>query len=167
MSLRRVLHRVRQFCNLALVPLNEDERKEIDTRLTPTQRKLFYGMSRLGQRHCLNVYRALRRACCRDVDTLCAALLHDVGKEGVGITHRVVCVLLQGLSPSLLERLASDRQGFWRYGLYLNLNHAQQGAEMAEAAGASPLTVDLIRFHQSRGGSDPRLVALKQADEMN
>lgn len=167
MTLGRVLYRLRKFGYLALTSLSEEERKEVGELLTPAQKSLFYSMGGFGQRHCLNVYHTLVRDGCDDSEVLKAALLHDAGKEGVGIMHRVACVLLQALSPSLLRRLAIDRPGSWRYGLYVNLNHAEHGAALAEAAGAPPLTVELIRLHQSKSTPDTRLLAFQRADEIN
>lgn len=167
MSLGRAFYRVRQFLNLALPSLSTAEKMAIDKLLSFEQRDLFYNMSTFGQRHSLNVYHTLLAAGCQDADMLTAALLHDAGKEGVGITHRVACVLLQALCPDLLERWAAEKPGTWWHGLHINLHHAERGAALAKAAGASPLAVELIQLHQSKMAHDPRLVAFQQADEVN
>ena len=163
--LARIFYRGRQFFNIVCTTITEEERKTTEILLNPAQRELFYGMPKLGQRHCLNVYHILRERGCEDRDLLRAALLHDVGKEEVGLWHRVACVILGRMYPRLLEHLADDRPGSWRYGLYANLHHAQLGAALAEASGVSAAVVDLIRFHQDRSSNDPRLLAFQEADE--
>ncbi len=137
----------------------------VEVLLTPAQRGLFYGMASVGQRHCLNVYQTLKARRCEDIDLLRAALLHDVGKQGVGLWHRVAFVILGRICPRLLERLAAGRPGGWRHGFYANIHHAQHGAALVEGSGASPATVALIRTHQDKGSSDPRLLIFQQADE--
>jgi len=165
--LERILYRGRQFFNIASANLKEDERRVIELLLNPAQRELFNKMPRLGQRHCLNVYCTLKARGCEDRDLLRAALLHDVGKEGVGLWHRVACVILGRVCPRLLGHLADGRPGSWRYGFYSNLNHAQRGATLVEASGASAVTVALIRLHQDKGKTDPLLLAFQEADEAN
>ena len=163
--LARILYRGRQFFNIAFSGIMEEERRATEHLLSPAQRELFFGMPVQGQRHCLNVYYNLKARRCEDIDLLRAALLHDVGKEGVSLWHRVACVILGRICPRLLELLANGRPGSWRYGFYSNMHHAQRGATLAEASGASAVTVNLIRSHQDRGSSDPRLLTLQEADE--
>ncbi|MBI2909230.1 MAG: hypothetical protein HYX92_16420 [Chloroflexi bacterium] len=167
MSLSRVLYRLRQFINLALPLSSPAKPVPVEEILSPAQKQLFYGMARFGQRHCLKVCHALMTAGYKDVDVLRAALLHDAGKQGVGLTHRVASVLLPALAPGLLERWATEKPGAWGYGLFINLHHAERGAALARAAGASPATVELIRLHKSREAQDPRLLAFQRADEVN
>ena len=103
-----------------------------------------------------------------------AALLHDVGKAGAGLTlvHRSLAVILERLAPGLLRRLARPAAGGWRYPFYAHLYHAEIGARRAEAAGCDPLVVALIRHHDGPGawpdapaGWQECLQALRRADE--
>ena len=165
--LARITYRGRQFFNIASTRIKDEEREATKLLLNPAQQELFCRMTALAQRHCLNVYHTLREGGCEDGDLLRAALLHDVGKEEVGLSHRVACVVLRRMSPAFLERLADDRPGGWRYGLYANLHHPQRGADLVEATGASATTVDLIRSHQDKGSGNPKLLVLQRADEAN
>ena len=165
--LGRVLYRGRQFFNIASPAITEEEQEAIELLLNPAQQELFSRMPELDQRHCLHVYRTLRGMGREDKDLLRAALLHDVGKEGASLWHRVACVILGKTCPGLLRRLAQERPGSWRYGFYSNSQHARRGAALAEASGASAVTVNLIRVHQDKGNDDPRLVAFQKADEAN
>jgi len=110
---------------------------------------LFAGMPRQDQRHGLDVLYGLRERGADASELLAAALLHDVAKsEGVGTWHRVFAVLVRALRPEWLGRLASPDPTSWRFPLWLQLRHAQRGAELAEAAGCDAATVRLIRYHE-------------------
>ena len=132
-------------------------------------------MAPMDQHHCLSVWRTLKQEGETDLWLLEAALLHDVGKAGTGgaIWHRVIAVLLGSSPTGLLARVAQDRPGSWRYPFFLYLRHAERGADMAREAGASPLAVELIRWHHvsSECARGPelgwRLDALRSADEAN
>ena len=153
--------------------------------LPPEAVTLFRAMSHYDRRHALHVLRALQATGRTEPDLLAAALLHDAGKSGqqpgqrleeqgvgrragrVRLWHRVATVLLRVAWPGLLERIGEDsRPGGWRYPFYVHLHHAAIGASLAEQAGCSPRTVDLIRRHKDPAAvaGDPLLVALQGAD---
>jgi HD superfamily phosphodiesterase len=104
-----------------------------------------------------------------DPELLRAALLHDAGKADcrarVGITHRVLRVLLKRFAPGLLGRLATGRPRSHR--LYLAEHHARLGAEAARHAGASERCCWLIANHERDVAdvTDSELLALIAADE--
>ena len=146
---------------------------------------LFRAMPRYDRRHALRVVRALQAKGQAEPDLVAAALLHDVGKSGqqagegsqgqvrgrtagrVRLWHRVATVLIRAAWHGLLERLGRDSgPGSWRYPFYVQLHHAAIGALLAEQAGCSPRTVDLIRRHEDTAAvaSDPLLAVLQRAD---
>lgn len=131
-------------------------------------------MPRYDQQHALNVVDMLSRQGHTERDLLAAALLHDVGKSvtpgaRLRLWHRVAVVLIHVSWPSWLERLAKDEPGSWRRPFYVQLHHADMGAEAARRAGCSTTTVDLIRRHEHAPdqGQDPLLAALQAADSEN
>jgi len=78
---------------------------------------------------------------------------------------------LQNLDPL---RLASDEPRNWRYPFFVHQHHPELGAELAQAAGCSPTTAELIRRHQQppvnnplRTHRDKLLAALQEADGVN
>jgi hypothetical protein len=135
---------------------------------------LFRAMPGHDRQHALNVVRALQQRGHDEPDLLAAALLHDVGKAvprggRVRIGHRVAVVLMHAFWPALLERLAREDAVGWRRPFYVQQHHAAISAQLAQEAGCSPVTVDLIRHHEDAPGpaDDSLLAALQAADGTN
>lgn len=165
MSLGRAAYRARQFLGALGAHPESADREIIASRLSAEQQRLFYSMTTRDQRHCLDVYHALRRQGCRDDDLLLATLLHDVGKGPVRLWHRVAYVLLKAASPRFIDQVArSDRRG-WRRAVASLRNHAVEGARLAEKAHAPASVVELIRRHEERDTTDGRLALLQSVDE--
>jgi hypothetical protein len=149
-----------------------EERQLVGRYLSPPLQRLFDRLAVADQRHSLDVLYALQEKGYNDRDLLAAALLHDVGKVGVNLYlwQRVVIVLLQATWPALLEQLAWGDPANWHYAFYLQREHPEIGARLAQEAGARPLTVELIRRHQvplrqpGRYLEDKLLRALQEAD---
>jgi hypothetical protein len=167
------VYRVKQFWWALRARLPADAWSSIKASLTTQQLALFRTMSPSDQRHSLDVYRALLAAGQTDRDLLVAALLHDVGKAGgqLHLWHRVAIVLLRAFWPAALKRLSQGEARGWRTGFVIHRRHPELGADQAEAAGCSPLTVALIRRHQDPPAANPGrmeedrlLAALQRAD---
>ena len=141
--------------------------------LSDAEYELFARMSVGDQLHSLDVLRTLNRAEEAPPELGRAALLHDVGKVGAGITlvHRAVIVSLEYLDCRWLRRLAASDHASWRYPFYAHLHHAELGAERCREAGSPPRVVALVRHHESTGDeSGPELkrwlAALVAADDV-
>ncbi len=141
--------------------------------LSPPLAALFLRMRRSEQLHSLNVLRALRAAGYTHPDLMTAALLHDAGKSRARyhLWDRVLVVLARRLFPDRAKAWgAAERPTGWRRPFVIAAQHPAWGAEMARAAGASPLAVEIIARHQEALDSPPEneterlLVALMEAD---
>lgn len=148
----RLSYRARQFW-LALVARPAPAALvKMQAVLSPAQMVLFNGMQPGEKAHALQMLEALQSRGETNSDLLVAALLHDAGKQRCPLHawERAVIVLVQAASPSLVRRLGRpSRKGCtgWRKPFIVAAQHAEWGAEMAFQAGASPLTVALIRHH--------------------
>lgn len=136
---------------------------EVRARLSPAQQALFLRMSPRDQWHSIATLRLLPPAMRADADLAVAALLHDAGKGYIRLHERVLFVLLARTSP-LLMRFAAPRTGL-RGALLRIGRHAERGAVLAAAAGATPRAVRLIRSHHHPDPRDPAALALLDADD--
>lgn len=141
-----------------------DERDGLTGWLTPGQLDVFDAMPTADRRHGLDVVAYLRSRGVTDPDLLTAALLHDSGKgPRVRLVHRVAWSLGERYGP-WIWRAAGPLPGFKR-GLRQLRDHAERSAALAERAGCSPRTVELIRHQDEPADEAGRL--LHEADEAN
>jgi hypothetical protein len=125
------------------------------------------------QVHAYQIFKRLETAGQTTPDLLKAALLHDVGKILVplSIFDRVVIVLGKYLFRKAALRWAEGTPHAWRLPFVVAEQHAEWGADLASQAGASPLTVELIRRHHDSPVRNPDsqiehlLAALQAADD--
>lgn len=167
MTWQRIRYRVEQFQRQAQARVKPEEYRLVEGALPPAQARMFREMPLASQRHCLNVYYALRQAGEDDEEWLRAALLHDVGKRGVRLYHRVANVLLRALAPRLWRCWATPGPGPLRHGLYALRYHGELGAQDLVSREASPGMVQIVRRHQGEDGSDRRWRRFRQVDEAN
>lgn len=157
--------KVRRFVRYFVGQVSERERRELVGWLTPAQLKLFDSMHRADQRHGLDVLNALRAELQSNPDLLLAGVLHDCGKgRAIHVWHRVGWSLGERYGrrvERLMLRLPTFRAAFATIAA-----HAPRSAEMALAAGCSPITADLIR-HQAEPVDDVLGRALLLADQAN
>lgn len=159
------MRRVAQFFGHLTARVSSDDEALARGLLPEGAWPLFDGMPVADRRHGLDVAARLLAAGHDDRDLLAAALLHDCAKgHRMRIWHRVGGVLLEAVSPRLLERLASADPASWRHPFHLYLHHAGLSADEAVAAGCSPRVAAFIRGAPS--AQDESLsAALHLADE--
>jgi hypothetical protein len=144
-----VLYRARQFwLAITATPAAEDLERASQI-LSPQLMVLFLNQTASEQVHSLTVFIRLCNQGEQSPDLLSAALLHDIGKSRfpLRIWERAVAVIGQALPiyRTMLPGQVEPRG--WKRPFAVARGHAGWGAEMAEAGGASRLTVELIRRH--------------------
>jgi hypothetical protein len=156
------LGKARQVGRHLVARVGRAERAALVAWLTPAQLALFDGMRVADRRHGLDVVSALRRDGVSEPDALIAGLLHDAGKGNTGLVPRVTYSLGQAYGrwiPGALSRLPGMRAALGRLD-----GHAEASARLAEAAGCTQRTVELIRWQDAP--RDPEFgERLKLADE--
>jgi hypothetical protein len=156
--------KVRQFRAHVLARVGRDERAALADWLSPAQLALFDSMHVADRRHGLDVVATLRRDGLDDLDLLVAGLLHDAGKGRTGVWPRVAYALGQQYG-TWVWRVAGVIPG-WRIAIARLRDHAQTSAGLAQAAGCTARTVELIR-HQEAPLDEVAGRALLLADEAN
>lgn len=137
---------------------------ELEGWLTPAQIALFDGMADADRRHGLDVVAHLRAAGAADADLLVAGLLHDCGKgRRIRLIHRVAWSLGSRYGASVWW--VGSHLPTFRAGLATLRDHARRSAELAENAGCSTRTIELIRNQETPTDDAGRL--LLAADEAN
>ena len=156
--------KVRQFRSHVRARVAPDERSALVTWVSPPQLALFDSMHVADRRHGLDVVATLRDQAVVDDEVLLAGLLHDAGKGSTGVWPRVAFSLGQAYG-AWVWRVAAILPGM-RAGIERLRGHAETSAQLAERAGATPRTVELIRHQEAP--VDPEAGRLLQlADEAN
>jgi hypothetical protein len=156
--------KARQFRAHRRARVDASERANLGVWLTPAQLALFDAMHVADRRHGLDVVTTLRGAGQLDNDLLLAGLLHDAGKGATGLWPRVAYSLGHEYG-SWIWRIAGALPGF-RSALARLQDHGEASARLAESAGCSPRTVELIR-HQDAPRDGDAGERLRLADEAN
>ncbi len=163
----RYRYRLSQFLRALTARLTPEERALVAATLSPAELRLFERMPLHDQRHCLDVYRLLRRGGYADPLLLRAALLHDCGKvddhgRTIPLLYYGLFVVLKRVAPSLYTWAARDGRGPLRP-FAIHIAHDERSARMAEAAGSPPDLVATLRDYADQRITE-RTRALSWAD---
>ena len=173
--LSRLAYRTRQFWNALPGPRRRVETETLLPHLPPSQIVLFRRMQPSEQTHAYQMLERLKASGQTDPDLLAAALLHDVGKVlyPLSLLDRVVSVLGKRFFQQRARRWSEGTPSRLRRPFVMAAHHPDWGGDLAEQAGASSRTVDLIRHHQDPCSPNPGsrterlLAALQAADDEN
>jgi putative nucleotidyltransferase with HDIG domain len=162
-------YRTAQLCAALRAEISSVEQSLVAQILSPAEQYLFAAMPRYDQRHCLDVYYTLCAAGYDDPLLLRAALVHDCGKvddEGrpMPLMWYLLVTLLKHIPPLYRMAAISGRGPFRAVQIYAE--HAQRGAQMAQAAGSPPEIVATIR-HYHDVAPQGRAALLQWADEQH
>jgi hypothetical protein len=156
-------------------PLPDAAWAKITAVLTEQEAALFNQFSLSDQQHSYQVLCTLQSAGENQPNLLAAALLHDVGKTRapLSIWERSLIVLAEKFVPGKTAVWGQGEPQGWRRPFVVKAQHPAWGADMAQAAGSHPLTIELIRRHQETlpetavNESDQLLRRLQWADNQN
>jgi len=174
--MRRARYRLGQFAaHLFPRPLSADEAAEVERVLGQPLAALFRRQTTSDQAHAWRVMQTVAGgAHARQRELLQAALLHDVGKSQapLSLADRALVVLARRFVPTAAQRWGHGPPRGWRRPFVTARCHADWGADLCAQAGAPPLTVRLIRQHQSAPATpltpeDEMLILLQAADDDN
>jgi hypothetical protein len=156
--------KIRRTWSYVRARVSAAEREDLAGWLSPAQLDVFDAMPVPDRRHGLDVVAWLRSHGAADPDLLVAGLLHDSGKgPGIRLVHRVGWSLGEKYG-AWIWRLAGVLPTFDR-ALGRLRDHAEHSARLAERAGCTPRTVELIRHQDEPLDEAGRL--LHEADEAN
>lgn len=149
----RLGYRARQFWHLLTAAPQPEELQLVEQVLSREQLALFRQQQPGEQAHSLWIFHELQVRGESNPDLLVAALLHDAGKSRCPLTvwERVVIVLAKALAPEKAHAWGRGEPQGWKRPFVVAEQHADWGASLAEQAGCSALTVNLIRRHQETG----------------
>ncbi len=172
----KIKYRYWQFWQSLKGSPGKNDWQRIKRALSPEELSLFRQLPMPDQNHSLRVLKTLEADDEGDPDLLKAALLHDLGKikHPLRRWERVFAVLVMAIFPERhLKWGMGDPFGIKR-ALVVIKQHPGWGADLASDAGSDPMTVWLIRNHETRlpGGSGSNgdlflLDKLKKADNQN
>lgn len=148
----KLRYRVGQFFGRLRARPSPADLEAVRGLLADGEHALFCGMPAGDRLHGLCVWRSLEWPGEPPAALARAALLHDVGKTGAGLTlvHRSALVVAEALAPRLLRRVGREPGGVWRRPLHAYVHHATIGAERCAAVGSDGDTVALVRYHDAR-----------------
>ncbi|MDQ3782508.1 MAG: hypothetical protein M3349_06165, partial [Actinomycetota bacterium] len=136
-ALSRVAHLVRRFFQVLFArPLTAAESAHVAAVLDGSRRSLFDAQDVADQRHAIAVFHRVAAATA-DVTAREAALLHDIGKTGLGLgaMRRTVVTVAGAAHLPMTSRMRAY------------LDHGRVGAARLAAAGCAPLVIDFARRH--------------------
>jgi hypothetical protein len=149
----RISYRVSQFwAALRTTPLETSDLEPAKALLSNQELVLFKRMQPSEQAHALHTLQTLKDQGEIHPDLLTAALLHDVGKvrHPLHLWERVIIVLVKQFAPGRVNTWGRGSARGWRRPFVIARKHPQWGAELAGEADSSPLTIHLIREHQTK-----------------
>lgn len=164
----RFTDRVKRFFRALNAKVTPDEKLMIEQILEENQKKLFYSMRVIDQRHSLDVTNTLIRSG-KEVSkiTLQLALLHDIGKQvnPFYLIERVLVVIFPRKKLKLpIEPLISNPI---KKGWQLKYWHTEYGARLAEKENFDSYLIELIRCHHTLPPMYKEIEDFQWSDNLN
>jgi hypothetical protein len=153
----RILYRVGQFWRTLRAKPDSQALLAARAILSPPLMELFLKMQPAEQAHSLKIFCQLAAQGETEPALLEAALLHDSGKilQPLRIWERIAIVLARAFIPGFAKSWGRGQPEGWYRAFVVAEQHPHWGAALASQAGASSLTVALIRRHQDHASGEP------------
>lgn len=169
----RPAYRIQQFKLAIHPPAQMVETARVSPYLSPAQLALFRQLQRSEQWHACRMLDKLLDLGESNRELLTAALLHDIGKilYPLHTWERVLIVVMKRTFPRLVKEWGKGSPQGLEKPFVVACQHARWGADLAEKAGASAVTVELVRRHEGdvhlqEAGELERLIRLlRQVDD--
>lgn len=160
--------RVKRFFRALNARITEDEKLFIEKYLEENQQKVFYSMSIIDQRHCLDVANTIYQTENRTNEMILKlALLHDIGKQlkPFSLIERTAVVLF----PRKIKNVPFEplKNNLLIKAWQLKYWHPEYGARLAEEAKFDPFLVELIRYHHHLPPRNNEIEIFQWADNLN
>ncbi|HLA43712.1 MAG TPA: HD domain-containing protein [Aggregatilineales bacterium] len=165
-----ITERIRQTIQFVFAwgrPVRDDLAQEY---LSDAEFDLYLKMSRPERQHHLRVLNDLLAAGHTHAALLKAALLHDVGKTRFrfSLPERALVVPVKAFLPGRFRQWSKSEPRGWKRPFVISAQHPDWSADMCAVIHVNPVTVELIRRHQTRLDGNPqtetdRLLLLLQA----
>ena len=164
----KLVDRAKRFFRALNAKISSEDIEIIDTFLEEKQKRLFYSMSIVDQRHCLDVASTLLKANKTDSRvTLQLALLHDIGKQvkPFYLLERVLVVVFprKSLKIPVEPILSNPLKKAWQ----LKYWHPEYGARLAEKENFDNNIIDMIRHHHHLPARSKEIEDFQWADNLN
>ena len=169
-------YRISQFWrNIRAEPLSAKSIQYVSSILNQGQLDLFLQLPTEDQAHSYGVMSSLQESGEGNHDLMVAALLHDIGKirTPVSVWERSMVVLVERGMPAKAEKYAAGSPNGRKRAFVVKTQHPAWGAELAQQADCSKMTISLIKRHHElvmdelETDEDKLLKALQQADKFS
>lgn len=164
----KLIDRSKRFFKALVAKIEKPDLEIINEILDQKQQELFFSMSIIDQRHCLDVTKTLLTSDKKpSIETLKLALLHDIGKQvkPFYLLERVVVVLLPRKKLNIPIRPLED--DLLKKAWQLKYWHPEYGAELAEKKGLDHKMIELIRNHHNSDTKFEEIKIFQWADNLN
>lgn len=153
----KLRYRTSQFWKALHARPTHEQLIEAKQVLNPELTRLFMEMQPSEQAHSLDIFHTLVENGETSNDLLSAALLHDVGKSRypLKVWERIIIVISKALLPKKVHEWGKSSPRGWKRPFVVSEQHALWGAQMVEKAGASSITIEIIRRHQDQTTINP------------